>query len=119
VLGRLSAEPTVGLYNASKWALEGLMEALSREVEHLGIKVSIVEPGPYATEFGSDASLKRSPQIAANDEAAQAARQIRSRRHRRSRGNARGDLPARGRGRTAAPSHAREERAGHHPRLTL
>jgi hypothetical protein len=45
------------------------MEARSREVEHLGIKVSIVEPGPYATEFGSDASLKRSPQIAAYDEA--------------------------------------------------
>jgi NAD(P)-dependent dehydrogenase (short-subunit alcohol dehydrogenase family) len=68
-LGGLIGEPTLGLYNASKWALEGMNDALAREVAHLGIKVTIVEPGPYATEFGSSASLKSSEQIPAYDEA--------------------------------------------------
>lgn len=60
--GGLMGEATLGLYNASKWALEGMMEALSKEVAHLGIKVTILEPGPYATEFSSSASLKASPE---------------------------------------------------------
>jgi NAD(P)-dependent dehydrogenase (short-subunit alcohol dehydrogenase family) len=65
----LIGEPTLGLYNASKWALEGMMDALSRELEGLGVKVTIVEPGPYATEFGSKASLKVSRELAAYDDA--------------------------------------------------
>jgi NAD(P)-dependent dehydrogenase (short-subunit alcohol dehydrogenase family) len=65
----LIGEPTLGMYNASKWALEGMMDALASEVEHLNIKVTIVEPGPYATEFGSSSSLRLSPEIAAYDEA--------------------------------------------------
>jgi NAD(P)-dependent dehydrogenase (short-subunit alcohol dehydrogenase family) len=68
-LAGLIGEPTLSLYNASKWALEGMTDALAREVAHLGIKVTIVEPGPYATEFGSSASLKSSPRIPAYDEA--------------------------------------------------
>jgi NAD(P)-dependent dehydrogenase (short-subunit alcohol dehydrogenase family) len=64
----LIGEPTLGLYNASKWALEGMMDALSREVAHLGIKVTIIEPGPYATEFASAASIKASPENPAYDE---------------------------------------------------
>lgn len=40
-----------GIYNASKFALEGLFEAVAAEVAHLNIKVTLVEPGPFRTEF--------------------------------------------------------------------
>ncbi|NJL12959.1 MAG: SDR family NAD(P)-dependent oxidoreductase [Microscillaceae bacterium] len=43
--------PGVGIYNASKFALEGMGEALAAEVRHLGIKVINVEPGPFRTDW--------------------------------------------------------------------
>lgn len=59
VLGHVSM-PIIGFYCATKWAFEAMHESLAQEVKPFGIKVSIVEPGAYATEFGSAASLKRS-----------------------------------------------------------
>ena len=50
IAGRLAA-PGFGAYYASKWALEGLSESLYHELAPLGIDVSIVEPGPFATNF--------------------------------------------------------------------
>lgn len=47
----LSGFPGVGIYNGSKFALEGIGEALAKEVGHLGIKVTNVEPGPFKTEW--------------------------------------------------------------------
>lgn len=43
--------PTAGVYNATKWAVEGLIETLSQEVADLGIHVTLVEPGGYATDW--------------------------------------------------------------------
>lgn len=40
-----------GLYSASKWAMEGMTESLRREVSHLGIRVTLVEPGAFRTDW--------------------------------------------------------------------
>ena len=53
--------PLIGFYCASKWAFEALHESLAHEVQPFGIKVTLIEPGAYATEFGSPASLRMAP----------------------------------------------------------
>lgn len=50
--------PVIGYYCSTKWAFEALHESLAAEVRSFGIKVTIIEPGAYATEFGSQRSLK-------------------------------------------------------------
>jgi NADP-dependent 3-hydroxy acid dehydrogenase YdfG len=50
-IGGLVASPGMGYYNATKFAVEGLSEALAAEVAPLGIRVTIVEPGPFRTDF--------------------------------------------------------------------
>jgi NAD(P)-dependent dehydrogenase (short-subunit alcohol dehydrogenase family) len=52
------ASPIIGFYHASKWAFEALHETLAQEVKALGIKVTLLEPGAYATDFGSQSSLR-------------------------------------------------------------
>ncbi len=60
VAGRRAA-PGSSLYNATKFALEGWAEALSLEVEPLGVRVVLVEPG--ATESGFATSSARGPRV--------------------------------------------------------
>ncbi|HNO13708.1 oxidoreductase [Candidatus Accumulibacter phosphatis] len=50
-VGGLVGFPGIGYYNASKFAVEGLSEALAKETAALGIKVTIVEPGPFRTDW--------------------------------------------------------------------
>ena len=50
IAGRFSA-PGFGIYNASKFGVEGLSEAMRYELAPLGIDVAIVEPGPFSTNF--------------------------------------------------------------------
>ena len=47
----LNGFPGVGIYNGSKFALEGIGEALAAETKHLGIKVTNIEPGPFRTDW--------------------------------------------------------------------
>jgi len=65
-IGGVNAFPTVGLYHASKWGLEGFSQSLAAEVAGFGIKVTIVEPGGFATEWGGP-SAKRATQMPAYD----------------------------------------------------
>lgn len=53
----ITALPMVGFYCATKWAVEALHEALAQEVKAFGLKVTLVEPGAYATEFGKSAQI--------------------------------------------------------------
>ncbi|WP_344855764.1 SDR family NAD(P)-dependent oxidoreductase [Amycolatopsis ultiminotia] len=49
--GGVTAFPGIGAYHASKWALEGISQSLAQEVAAFGIKVTMVEPGPYGTDW--------------------------------------------------------------------
>src|SRR5271155_3933315 len=49
--------PLIGFYSATKWAVEALHEALAQEIRPLGLRVTIVEPGAYATDFGKSAKV--------------------------------------------------------------
>jgi NAD(P)-dependent dehydrogenase (short-subunit alcohol dehydrogenase family) len=49
--------PNLGVYNASKFAVEGLTESLAPEVAQFGIKLSLLEPNAFATEWAGPSAL--------------------------------------------------------------
>lgn len=50
-IGGMVGNPASGYYNATKFAVEGLSQALAKEVAPLGIRVTLIEPGPFRTDF--------------------------------------------------------------------
>jgi NAD(P)-dependent dehydrogenase (short-subunit alcohol dehydrogenase family) len=87
-IGGVNAFPTIGLYHASKWGLEGFSQSLAAEVAGFGINVTIVEPGGYATDWGGPSAQRAAP-LTAYDAARAAIAQFRS-------GNVPGDPDATG-----------------------
>ncbi|MEM0940829.1 MAG: oxidoreductase [Bacteroidota bacterium] len=66
----LNGFPGVGIYNGSKFALEGIGEALAAETKHMGIKVTNIEPGPFRTDWaGRSATFNKSSITAYNESA--------------------------------------------------
>lgn len=49
--------PTLGIYNATKFAVEGFSEALASEVKDFGIHVTMIEPNGYTTDFGGSSAV--------------------------------------------------------------
>ena len=60
-IGGISAFPSVGIYHASKWALEGISQALAQEVKEFGINVTLVEPGGFSTDWSGPSSKRSDP----------------------------------------------------------
>ncbi|MBX9617467.1 MAG: SDR family NAD(P)-dependent oxidoreductase [Caulobacteraceae bacterium] len=60
-VGGVMTFPSLGGYHASKWAVEGLTDSLAQEVAGLGIKVTLVEPGPYATDWAGCSAVHTTP----------------------------------------------------------
>ena len=60
VLGLITT-PALGLYNASKHAINGMSETLAAEVRAFGIKVSIIEPNGFSTDWSSASSFHTEP----------------------------------------------------------
>lgn len=60
-IGGISAFPLVGIYHASKWALEGFSQSLAQEVAGFGIFVTLVEPGGFSTDWSGSSSKRSEP----------------------------------------------------------
>ncbi len=69
-VGGLVSFPATGFYHATKYAVEGLSESLAQEVAPLGIKVTIVEPGPFRTDWAGRSIKQSATRIADYDQTA-------------------------------------------------
>ncbi len=87
-IGGITAFPGIGAYHASKWALEGISQALAQEVKDFGIKVTIIEPGGFSTDWAGP-SAKHATSLEAYEPVREAGNKRRS-------GNTPGDPTATG-----------------------
>ena len=78
-IGGITAFQNVGIYHASKWALEGFSQALAQEVESFGIHVTLIEPGGFSTDWAGS-SAKHAEPIARLRRRAREAERIREQR---------------------------------------
>ncbi|WP_099023895.1 SDR family oxidoreductase [Mycolicibacterium palauense] len=60
-IGGITAFPNVGIYHASKWALEGFSQALAQEVAPFGVHVTLIEPGGFSTDWAGPSSRSAQP----------------------------------------------------------
>ena len=73
-IGGLTANPGFGYYHTTKFAVEGFSEALAAEVTPLGIRVTLIEPGPFRTDFLGRSGVLAERQIPDYDKTAGNAR---------------------------------------------
>jgi NAD(P)-dependent dehydrogenase (short-subunit alcohol dehydrogenase family) len=78
-IGGISAFPNVGMYHASKWALEGFSQSLAQEVADFGIHVTLIEPGGFDTDWGGSSAKHATPNPAYDEFRVKAAEQRRQR----------------------------------------
>ncbi len=60
-IGGVMAFPSLSIYHASKWAMEGICESLSQEVAQFGIKTTLIEPAAYATDWATASASHSQP----------------------------------------------------------
>ncbi|HEX8104471.1 MAG TPA: SDR family oxidoreductase [Solirubrobacteraceae bacterium] len=60
-IGGISAFAGIGMYHASKWALEGISQSLAQEVKDFGIHVTLIEPGGFSTDWGGASARHAEP----------------------------------------------------------
>ncbi|MEV4351339.1 SDR family oxidoreductase [Actinoplanes sp. NPDC049596] len=78
-IGGISAFANIGIYNSSKWALEGFSQALAQEVALFNIKVTLVEPGGFSTDWGGS-SAQHATKLETYEEVRAQAAEARSKR---------------------------------------
>ena len=78
-IGGIVAFPNVGIYHASKWALEGFSQALAQEVAPFGVHVTLIEPGGFDTDWAGSSSRRADP-LPAYAEVHAATEEVRARR---------------------------------------
>ncbi|HEY3256599.1 MAG TPA: SDR family oxidoreductase [Polyangiaceae bacterium] len=78
-IGGITAFPIVGLYHASKWALEGMSQALAQEVAAFGIHVTLIEPAGFSTDWSGSSAAHATPLPAYQELRAQVAEQRKKR----------------------------------------
>jgi NAD(P)-dependent dehydrogenase (short-subunit alcohol dehydrogenase family) len=82
-IGGVTAFAGIGMYHASKWALEGLSQALAQEVAGFGIKVTLIEPASYSTDWAGPSSRTATPLKAYDEFREVNAKSVAARRSRR------------------------------------
>ena len=76
-IGGITAFAYLGMYHASKWALEGMSQSLALEVAPFGIHVTLIEPAGYATDWGGASSVHATEMPEYEDARAARAQRIR------------------------------------------
>lgn len=71
-IGGLTSFPALGYYHATKYAVDGFSESLSKEIAHLGIKVTIIAPGAFRTDWAGRSANETPGKISDYTETAEA-----------------------------------------------